>query len=244
MPHGSYVFGCTNLSAEGLGDSMQAHLRDRIIPVVMRKPTAQEWIEDFAVPRNLHHAIIGAAHEYPAAIGGSFMDYEPDGQWHGQDQQRHNPHIFNPRVVQDKWVTGRSLHAASDLLKRGGGLDEQTLQAGLEGALGRSFTALLMALVRFGNSLPAHGHICADPQHTPIPANPAAQVLLAFKLITQTEDRLQAEAVAHYMSRITGDAKLLFARNVSNNTKKMGIFGRSEAFTKLLAASTRILNAR
>lgn len=244
MPTGSVVFGCTNLAAEGLGDSLQAHMRDRIIPVIMRKPTAQEWIEDFAVPNGLHHAVIAGAQEYPQVLTGSFMDYEPGGAWHGQDQQRHNPHIFNPRAVQDKWVTGRSMHAASDILKTGGGLDEETLQAALEGTLGRSFTALLMALVRFGRSLPAHGAICADPLGTPIPANPAAQVMLCFKLISQTQTKDEAEAVAQYMNRVQGDAKLLFTRNVSNNTRKMGLFSRSATFTQMLTQSLRILNAR
>ena len=243
MPDGSIVFGCTNLAVEGLGDSMQAHLRDRIIPVIMRKPTAQEWIEDFAVPKGLHAAVIASVTEYPQVFA-SFMDYEVGGALHGQNQERHNPYIFNPRATQDKWVTGRSLHATSDILNTGGGLDDETLQAAIAGTVGRAFTGLLMAYVRFGKSLPAFGHICADPLGTPIPANPAAQVMLAFRLLTQASDRLEAEAVAQYMSRITGDAKLLFTKNVSVNSKKMGIFARSETFTKLLAASTRILNAR
>jgi hypothetical protein len=57
------------------------------------------------------------------------------------------------------------------------------------------------------------------------------------------QDRLQAEAVSQYMSRFPGEMKLLFASNVSNNTKKMGLFSRSATFTKDLAASLKVLNA-
>ena len=39
MPEGSMVFAATNLAVEGLGDTLQAHLRNRQIVVKMRKAT-------------------------------------------------------------------------------------------------------------------------------------------------------------------------------------------------------------
>ena len=243
MPEGSIIFACTNLSAEGLGDTMQAHLRDRIIDIVMRKPTATEWIEDFAIPRGLHAAIIACVTEYPQVFE-SFMDYEPDGAKAGMDLARSNPYIFNPRAVQDKWATPRSLHAASDILANGGALDEETLQLALAGTIGRAFSSLLMTYVRFGRSLPSFGAITHDPKGTPIPANPGALVMLAFRLVTQTQDAGSAEAVSQYVARFPGEAKLLFTSNVSKNSKKMGIFARSATFTQTLTQSLRVLNAR
>lgn len=243
MPKGSIVFACTNLGAEGLGDTMQAHLRDRVMVVTMRNPTATEWIENFAIPQSLHPAVIACCTEYPQVFE-SFTDYEPDGPKHGENLARTNPYIFNPRAVQDKWVTPRSLHATSDLLNHGGGLDEETLRFAAEGTVGRAFTALLMAYVRFGKSLPAFGAIVNDPLGTAVPTNPGALVMLAFKLITQTQDHHEADAVAQYMNRVQGDAKLLFTRNVSNNSKKMGIFAKSATFTQMLTQSLRILNVR
>jgi hypothetical protein len=173
----------------------------------------------------------------------SFTDYEPDGEKAGRDLTRENPYIFNPRATQDKWASPRSLHASSDILHKGGALDSDTITAALNGTIGKAYTALLMAYVRFGQSLPAFSVICADPAGTPVPVNPGAKVMLAFRLIQQVQDRLQAEAVSQYMSRFPGEMKLLFASNVSNNTKKMGLFSRSATFTKDLAASLKVLNA-
>jgi hypothetical protein len=243
MPEGSIVFACTNLSAEGLGDSMQAHLRDRIVDVTMRKPTAGEWIEDFAVPRGLHAAVIACVNEYPQVME-SFTDYEPTGDKAGMDLARSNAYIFNPRAVQDKWASPRSLHAASDILNRGSGLDDTTLTLALNGTIGRAFTSVLMGYVRFGKSLPAFGAICHDPMGTPVPANPGALVMMAFQLITKTTNAGEADAVAQYVNRFPGEAKLLFTKNVSNNTKKMGVFARSATFTQMLTQSLRVLNAR
>ena len=45
MPEGSVVFCATNLATEGLGDSIQAHLRNRLVFVKMRKPTTKEWVQ-------------------------------------------------------------------------------------------------------------------------------------------------------------------------------------------------------
>jgi hypothetical protein len=243
MPLGSIVFCLTNISAEGLGDSVQGHLRDRLIDVTLRNPTAQEWIEDFAIPRGLHAAVIACCDEYPQVFE-SFMDYEPGAAKSGQDLARTNPYIYNPRAVQDKWATPRSLHAASDILNKGGSLDEHTLTVALNGTIGRAFTTLLMAYVRFGRSLPQFGAICHDPQGTFIPDNAGARVMLAFQLITKTQDSGAAEAVSQYMNRMPGEARLLFTKNVSNNSKKMGVFARSATFTQTLTQSLRVLNAR
>ena len=40
----SLLFATTNLSAEGVGDMLQAHQCDRITVAEMRKPTSEEWI--------------------------------------------------------------------------------------------------------------------------------------------------------------------------------------------------------
>jgi hypothetical protein len=242
MPAGSIVFACTNLSAEGLGDTMQAHLRDRVIDVTLRKPTAKEWTDNFALPKGLHAAVIACVQEYPQVFE-SFMDYEPGGPRAGQDLSRNNPYIFNPRATQDKWVTGRSLHATSDVLNKGGSLDEYTLETTLAGTIGRAFAALMMTYVRFGKSLPAFGHICADPLGTPVPRNPGALVMLCFKLITQTTSTAEADAVAQYVKRMPGESTLLFTSNVSHNAKKMGLFAKSATFTAMLTKNLNILNA-
>jgi hypothetical protein len=100
-----------------------------------------------------------------------------------------------------------------------------------------------MAYVRFGQSLPAFSMVVSDPKGTPVPVNPGAKVMLAFRLIQQVKERQEAEAVSQYMARFPNEMKLLFASNVSHNTKKMGLFSRSATFTTELAKSLKVLNA-
>ena len=54
---GSVVFCGTNLAVEGLGDSIQAHLRNRLVFVKMRKPTAKEWVQ-WAVEKGINANVI------------------------------------------------------------------------------------------------------------------------------------------------------------------------------------------
>lgn len=44
-PKGSIVFGTTNLLTDGVGDMLEAHARNRVALVTVRKPDADEWIE-------------------------------------------------------------------------------------------------------------------------------------------------------------------------------------------------------
>jgi MoxR-like ATPase len=43
-PKGSIVFGTTNLLTDGVGDMLEAHARNRVALVTVRKPDADEWI--------------------------------------------------------------------------------------------------------------------------------------------------------------------------------------------------------
>lgn len=233
LPTGSIVCGFTNLSLEGLGDSLQAHMRDRLLVVRMRKPTADEWVL-WAADNNIDAAIMAAAKQYPN-IFESFTDYLPGGKAAGKDLKRENPYIFNPKDgMQDKWVTPRSLEAASDVLHVSQGFDEATLTALLEGTLGRAFTGKLMSYIRFGSELPAFSRVCDEPDTCPPPKNPTAQLVQVFQFVTLVQNVDQAEAVSVYVTRLREEMQSLFVNTVANS-KRNANFLQAATFTALLA---------
>jgi hypothetical protein len=242
LPERSVVFACTNLSVEGLGDSMQAHLRNRLVRVQMRKPTKDEWLNDFAITNGLHEAVLATVEEFPQVFE-SFMDYQPGGSNASKKLAQENPYIFNPSAQQDAWVTPRSLHAASDVLQVQDAMDDTTLEAALSGTVGRAFAAQMASYIRFGKQLPSFARIVADPEGTPLPNNAAAQIVLAFKLLTQTNTRDEAAAVTTFISRANAEMRTLFATNVSRSTSKMAHFVTVAPFTKLLADTRKFFNA-
>lgn len=233
MPEGSVVFCATNLSTEGLGDSIQAHLRNRLVVVNMRKPTGKEWVA-FATERNLSEEVIAFAEEHPMLFN-SFIDYDAGGMFAGKQQEKDNPHIFNPRISQDAYASPRSLHAASDIVKRKDLLDADTLQFSLEGVIGRPTAEALGAYIRFGRENPSFDEVKADPAKCRVAKSPVAQIVMAFKLITNVQSRDDADAATEYVARMRDEMQSLFCNTVANSTTKITNFITVKPFQEMLA---------
>lgn len=243
LPEGSVVFGCTNLSTEGLGDSMQAHLRNRLITVQMRNPTAKEWQQDFAIPRKLAPEVIAATEMFPQVFD-SFTDYLPGGKYDGKTQGKHNPWIANPMDAgQEQVVTPRSLHAASDIVNRAKmhNLDDQTLQAALAGTVGEAFAAEMTSFIRFGRDIPTFERVIQDPAKCPMPESPVAQIVQTFQLITRTDNIEQAAAVTEYIARRKGEMQSLFINSVANS-QSIARFATNPLFGPMLNNNRKLFN--
>jgi hypothetical protein len=217
MAEGSVVFCGTNLAVEGLGDSIQAHLRNRLAFLTMRKPTQPEWRE-WAINAGLSPEVIACTDEHPHWFD-SFLDYDTGGKFAGKDQARENDFIFNPRTAQQAYITPRSLHAASDIVYEKDGYDADTLQALLTGTIGRAGAEALGAFIRFGEDTPPFSKIVSSPSTCPIPANPVAQIITVLKCVTQTSSREEAEACTEYVMRNRRELQSMFANNIANSTR-------------------------
>jgi hypothetical protein len=217
MTDGSVVFCGTNLAVEGLGDSIQAHLRNRLVFVNMRKPNQPEWRE-WAINIGLAPEVIACTDEHPHWFD-SFLDYETGGKYAGKDQARENDVIFNPRLSQQAYITPRSLHAASDLVYEKDNYDADTLQALLTGTIGRAGAEALGAFIRFGEDTPQFSKIVSSPSTCPIPTNPVAQIITVLKCVTQTSTREEAEACTEYVLRNRRELQSMFANNIANSTR-------------------------
>lgn len=235
LPEGSVVFACTNLSEEGLGDSMQAHLRNRLMIVRMRNPTQPEWVQDFAIPNGLDELVIAATHQYPLVFD-SFTDYLPGARYASKTLRKDNPYIQDPQdAAQEQVVTPRSLHSASKIMQHRAGLDEATLTQALAGTVGAPFASNIMSLMRFGNMLPDYDRVVADPVGTPLPSNPTACIVQVFQFIKRANTKEEAEACSVYVARMVGEMKALFVNTVANSSgSSCGRFAMSATFGLLL----------
>lgn len=233
MPEGSVVFCATNLATEGLGDSIQAHLRSRLLFLNMRKPTKDEWVQ-WAIERgDIADELIAFAEEYPRLFD-SFLDYEAGGKFAGKDQEKDNSFIFNPRISQQSYANPRSLHAASDVVNGKDNVDDDTLQALLEGAIGESTADALGAYIRFGRENPEFQEVINNPDKARVAQSPVAQIVMAFKLITNTDSREHADAVTQYVSRMRAEMQSLFCNTIANSTSKINYFVTVKPFQQML----------
>jgi hypothetical protein len=243
MPEGSITFGCTNLTDEGLGDNLPAHILNRVCHVQMRKPTMLEWVNEFAVPRNLSPEILALVDSYPSVFD-SYMDYQPGGKHEGKDIRKDNPWISNPHdATQEQVVTPRSLHAASDLVEasKRTGMSDNVLNAGLEGTVGASFAEQIMSNLRFGRNIPAYSRVLKDPKNCPMADSPVAQLIQVFQFVTNVKTRDEVEAVAVYTERMRSEMQTLLITRVANASSSLSLWCTNAKFGAALAENRKFL---
>lgn len=217
---GSIVFGTTNLGGENVGDLLQSHARNRLVVVSMRKPTADEWIEQFAVDAGIMPEVIAWVRETPQVMH-SFEDVEnPD----------ENPYIFHPKKIMPAFVTPRSLEKASDVLKVRSMLDEDTVIHALKGTVGERAALDLRAFVQLADKLPAWKSIIADPERCPVPTNPAAIVMLVFTAVSRIE-KDTIDSWMDYLTRIPKEAQALFCHHAMKAAAKATLVATNKKFT-------------
>lgn len=233
MPEGSVVFCATNLSVEGLGDSIQAHLRNRLVFVKMRKPTADEWVK-WATDNQINPMIIAFVSNEPRVMQ-SFMDYEKGGMFEGKDLSKDNGFIFNPKSMQLAYATPRSLVAASDILDAGlGVLDDDTLEAALVGTVGATTAQALSSFIRFGREICEYSRVIKSPETAPLSDNPTAQLIQVFQFVTRVADRTEAEAIVKYVWRMRAEMQSIFCNTVATS-QRVAMFATINEFGRMLA---------
>ena len=229
---GSVVFAGTNLSIEGLGDSIQAHLKNRLIFVKMRKPTAEEWVE-WATDAGVNATVIAFVYNEPRVMA-SFLDYEKGGNFEGKNMSKDNGFVFNPKSVQDSYATPRSLVAAGDILDEGlGVLDDATLEAALCGAVGATTAEAMASFIRFGKDICDYSRVIADPDKAPISNNPTAQLIQIFQFVSRVADRSEAEAIVKYVWRMRAEIQSIFCNTVATS-QSVSLFATINEFGRML----------
>ena len=220
----SIIFATTNLGSEGVGDLLPAHARNRVTVVETKKPTAMEWVE-WGIGNGVDHTILGWVKETPEVMQ-DFRDVpNPDD----------NQYIFHPKAVdRAAFCTPRSLHAASDILQRRDGLDDDTLQAALIGTIGTRAAADFMSFLKLADQLPSLESIKNDPDNATVPTSQAAVCMVVFKALSALE-RDWADAWMTYVNRLDKEAQGLFANGVRSskyNKTKQSMIMQNKLFTQ------------
>jgi len=198
----SIIFATTNKGNEGVGDLMPPHMRNRITVVQVRKTSNMEWIE-WGINNDIDHTLLGWCKDNPQLFA-SFDDIkEPD----------ENPYIYHPKAQRAAFVTPRSLHAASDILKERAYFDDQTTTAALMGTIGDRAAMDLMAFVKLADQLPSLESIKKDPMNARVPASAAAVCMVVYRTLASLE-RDWLDAWMDYMQRLDKEAQGMFANGV------------------------------
>lgn len=224
----SIVFMTGNLGSDGVGDNMKAHTINRITPLTVRKPDADEWLT-WALNNGVDAVVLAWVKQYPHALS-SYIDGD----------QGDNPYIFNPKKVQPAFVSPRSLKRASNKIAVRHLFDEDTLIAGLIGDLGEAAARDMQAYIAYQDQLPSWDSIIRSPKNTAVPNSPGACSVLVFGAISKiTKDTMGPFMT--YMNRFEAEWAACFAINVAKNPTKQNIAFSNKEFRDWVAENEDLL---
>jgi hypothetical protein len=204
LPEGSIVFATTNLGAEGVGDMLLPHQRDRVATVKIRKPDHLEWIE-WGINNDVHPSVLGFVKDFPAVLQ-TFEDVKDPTE---------NPYIYHPQLQRTAFTTPRSLHMASDLLHARGSIDDHTLTSLLMGTIGEQGAMDMMAFVKLADQLPSLDSIKNDPKNARVPDSASATCMVVYRSLASME-KDWINAWMDYMPRLNKEAQGMFVNGARN----------------------------
>ncbi len=222
------VFLTGNLTTDGVGDSLKAHSRNRLVPVTIQKPSAEEWIE-WGINKGIEPEVLAWVNQYPLVLA-SYTD----------PAQGDNPYIYNPRKPMNAFVSPRSLETASNIVRTRKENDPDTVIAALSGAIGESGARDMQAYIEFADQLPTWESTIKDPKHTKIPTSPGACAIVVFGAIS----RITKESITpfmEYLGRFEPEWQAVFAINIAKTPSKQSIAFSCKAFADWVAKNQDLL---
>jgi hypothetical protein len=235
LPEGSIVYATTNLASDGVGDFIAAHASNRVIRIEVQKPHVgmnpdgsvdkDSW-GAWAIDNGIDPTLLAWFKMNPQALD-SYRDHDGKTEWANQ-------YAYHPTKGAKSFVSNRSAHTASDIIKKRDELNDSALtMAMLAGACGESFARDFSAYLVVKDRLPTIEAIHKTPETALVPeaGDAIAQVQLALMLVTQMKAD-SIDAFVTYVKRLGSEYQALFGKTAIANETKKGIAIKSELFRK------------
>lgn len=222
------VFLTGNLTTDGVGDSLKAHSRNRLVPVTISKPDADQWIE-WAMNNGIEAEVIAWVNRFPHALA----SYTDGGQGD-------NPYIYNPRKAQSAFVSPRSLVTASNIVRTRKENDPDSVIAALTGAVGESAARDMQAYIEFSDQLPSWEATIEHPKTTAVPTSPGACAIVVFGAIARM-DKQSITPFMTYLERFDPEWQACFAINIAKTPSKQAIAFQCREFAAWVAKNQDLL---
>ena len=206
LPKGSIVFATGNLSTDGVGDTMQGHINNRIGRIRMDKPSAENWIF-WAEANGVDPMVCATVHQLSHCLA-SYTD--PDEL----NSKSPNPYIYNPKRNNTAFVSPRSLAKAGSIVAKRKELGDELTMLALIGTVGEAFARDMDAYMGVADSLPSWESIEEQPMKAKLldgPKDSCAQLLLVFSSIRRI-NKTNAEAYTQYFTRYDENISSIWMR--------------------------------
>jgi hypothetical protein len=193
LPAGSIVFATGNNVTDGVGDTLSAHVLNRLCVINVRKPDARRW-NLWATDNGISRTVRAWVAMNPNSLA-SYLD----------GGQESNPFIFNPTKPLTSFITPRSLVGADSVIKNVQKLGAYVSQAALAGLCGSAFAESISAFMSMEKELVSVKDIIANPDTIQIPEKPAALFMTMFNAVDTVETQDELSAFMIFVKRIRSE---------------------------------------
>lgn len=193
LPAGSIVFATGNNVTDGVGDTLSAHVLNRLCVINVRKPDARRW-NLWATDNGISRTVRAWVAMNPNSLA-SYLD----------GGQESNPFIFNPTKPLTSFITPRSLVGADSVIKNVQKLGDYVSKAALAGLCGSAFAESISAFMSMEKELVNVRDIIADPMNVAIPEKPAALFMTMFNAVDTVETQDELSAFMTFVKRIRSE---------------------------------------
>ena len=224
----SIVFLTGNLTSDGVGDTLLAQSRSRVVEINISKPTAPQWIK-WAINNYISPVVIAWVNQVPQCLE-SYVN-NPDNN---------NPYNYHPKKTQGAFVAPRPLETASDIIKEKDKFDEETLLCALAGAIGEAGARDMQAYIEYQDQIPTFEAMIKHPKTTTVPTSAGACSVLIFGAVLKV-DKDTIVPFMEYLERFEPEWQACFAITLAQNPTKKLMAYKSKAFIDWIAKNEDLL---
>jgi hypothetical protein len=208
LPSGSIVFGTSNNSSDGVGDTMLAHAGNRVCIEEMSKPTPNEWLE-WASVNGISRVVRAFVALFPRTLA-SYRDGNQDD----------NPYIFNPKKTALSFCSPRSLAKCDVIVQNRDILGENSTMVALAGTIGASGAGDMSAFLSLEKTLVDVKDIVKDPDGIKVPDEVSAQLMIMFQAVDVLETQDELTKFMKFVNKIpSSEVQAVFFTMMMRNTK-------------------------
>ena len=212
LPSGSIVFGTSNNSSDGVGDTMLAHAGNRVCIMEMSKPSPNEWLE-WASANDVSRVVRAFVALFPRTLA-SYRDGNQDD----------NPYVFNPKKTQLSFCSPRSLAKCDVIVKNRDVLGENATMVALAGTIGLAGAGDMSAFLSLEKTLVDVRDIVKDPDSVKVPDEVSAQLMIMFQAVDVLETQDELNKFMKFVNKVpSSEVQAVFFTMMMRNTKAMKI---------------------
>ena len=144
LPDGSIVFATSNLRSDGVGDTIEGHVGNRVMRVPVRKANHKEFLTYLAATGA--SSVLRALVSIKPMLCASYVGMS-------QDRLKDNPYIYNPTSGNSTYASPRSMCKADHIIKQSKVLGERLTKIALIGTVGEAAAELFSAFIMMEKDL-------------------------------------------------------------------------------------------